>query len=80
VEGPGPAGRQQVQQPEAPEGAGGLGLDVLHLAGRQDVLLVQERNDAVGDQQLAGQIQPVCPQQSSVGRLHAEAQVAASPE
>lgn len=72
MEGPGPAGRQNVQQPQSPQSVCGLRLDVLDLRVRQDVLLDQERNDGVADQQLGGQIQSVSPENRSVDRVHVD--------
>ena len=72
LEGPGPAGREEVQQPEGLQPVGGPGLDVLDLSVRQDVLLEQEGDDGVTDQQLGRQIQSVSPQQVFVNRVHVE--------
>lgn len=56
AEGQRPAARQDVQQLQGLLPAARLGLDLLHLGHRQDALLVQERNDRVGHQQLPGQL------------------------
>lgn len=50
VEGPRPAVRKEVQKLQTLVPVGGLRLDLLHLSLRQDVLLVQKRNDSVADQ------------------------------